>query len=171
MIYAIPLEAPSDLPEDEGGHFGYTWLPLFGGKRLRVYWAESEDRTWAYDQKRWIDAEAKRTERQAKREVSVDEVLMSNEAEAPQQAGVKQSYALPYRFPQTEQMALTRIELEMLQKYIEERQPRSWRAFYLKEACGADVKEITEELGVIPARVYQLIKAAQKLALQFREEW
>ena len=78
VVYWIPQEAPTDIPVDnsEGAKKRiYSTLPLFGGKSLRVYWDELPDRQWAFDQKRWIDAEAKRNERRTKRETLVEEVL------------------------------------------------------------------------------------------------
>ena len=76
----------------------------------------------------------------------------------------------PFHFPQTEPQALTLIELERVRQYIKDRQPRWWRAFYLKEWCGVDAEEIAAELDVDPSRVYQLVAAVRKLAQRYREE-
>ena len=78
FTYWIPLECPNRIPVDDrkdAEKYIYSNLPLFGGKRLNVVWAETTSREWAYDQKRWIDAEAKRNERRLKREIPVEEVL------------------------------------------------------------------------------------------------
>ena len=76
----------------------------------------------------------------------------------------------PYRFPQTEPYALTRIELENVKRYIEGKKPRWWRALYMNKWEGAGREEIAAELDVNPSRVYQLIDSAQKLAQQYRRE-
>ena len=214
----IPLECLNEIPIDDsedGKKHVYSWLPLFGGKGMRVYWEETTSREWAYDQKRWIDAEAKREERRPKHEIPVAEVLgdgtsdgnrkkewkllddtgdLTDEdpeadevdeqmeetdpenddtedqsGEESETASKKLSYE-PFRFPQTEPQALTLIELEKVRQYIKERQPRWWRAFYLKEWCGVDAKEIAAELDVDPSRVYQLVDAVRKLAQRYREE-
>lgn len=218
ILYSIPLEAPTEIPADDSADarkYTYSWLPLFGGKRMRVFWAETSSREWAFDQKRWLDAEAKRSERRSKREVPVAEMLgdgtddgnrkkewkllddagdttgedpepdeaeeLSADADQdddgteaqsedePESAVRKLSYE-PYRFPPTESQALTRIELDTVRKYIEDKQPRSWRAFCLKEWCGVEAREIAAELEVDPSRVYQLVDAVHRLALRFREE-
>ena len=218
IVYSIPLEAPTEIPVDGGDDakkYTYSWLPLFGGKGMRVYWEETTSREWAFDQKRWLDAEAKRNERRSKHEVPVAEILgdgtndgnrkkewkllddvgdptgedpEADEAEEqpadaeqdaveteeqsddkPESAVKKLSYE-PYHFPQTEPHALTLIELDMVRKYIEDKQPRWWRAFYLKEWCGVDAREVAAELKVEPSRVYQLVDAVHSLALKFRKE-
>ena len=218
IVYSIPMECLNNIPVDDSDgakQYIYSWLPLFGGKGMRVYWEETTSREWAYDQKRWIDAEAKREERRPKHEIPVAEVLgdgtndgnrkkewkllddtgdltdedpEADEVEEPTEetdpenddsedqpgeesetASKKLSYE-PFRFPQTEPQALTLIELERVRQYIKERQPRWWRAFYLKEWCGVDAKEIAAELDVDPSRVYQLVDAVRKLAQRYREE-
>lgn len=200
IVYAIPLEAPNLLLADTDvgkDQEKFCWLPLYGKKGIQVYWVESTDREMAYEQKRWIEAEVKRKIRRSKVEVPIPEFFDGRSNDGNRKNQTSKGYDSiptgagaftgapvaaeedrpslgyePFRYPPTEQMALMRVELELVQKYIEEQQPRSWRALYLKEFCGADVKEIAEELGVIPARVYQMIAAARKLALQFqKEEW
>jgi len=241
VVYWIPQEAPTDIPVDNSQGAKkriYSTLPLFGGKSLRVCWDELPDRQWAFDQKRWIDAEAKRNERRVKRETLVEEVLgdgsseknpkkewslldessndetlgtLEPEDEANSKPDVQKEtseeteYALdaamekwepidvpddqkeegpeketkrrkricdyaPYRFPQTEPQAITLIELETVTKLIMEKNPRWWRAFYMKEWEGLGREEIAAKLDVNPSRVYQLIDAAQKLAQQYRRE-
>lgn len=218
IVYSIPMECLNNIPVDDSDgakQYIYSWLPLFGGKGMRVYWEETTSREWAYDQKRWIDAEAKREERRPKHEIPVAEVLgdgtsdgnrkkewkllddtsdltdedpeadeveeqteetdpgnddtVDQPGEESETASKKLSYE-PFRFPQTEPQALTLIELEKVRQYIKERQPRWWRAFYLKEWCGVDAKEIAAELDVDPSRVYQLVDAVRKLAQRYREE-
>ena len=78
FTYWIPLECPNEIPADDSDdaekHI-YSWLPLFGGKGMMVCWKKTASREWAYDQKRWIDAEARRDQRRPKRETLVAEVL------------------------------------------------------------------------------------------------
>ncbi len=200
IVYSIPLEAPNDIPvdEDDGAEkHQYYFQPLFGGKRIRVFWAETTDKAWAYDQKRWIDAEAQRNYRRPDHEISVMEVqgdgnddgnrkkprtegqpksasdTSGKEAAHPDVAvpdnNKKLSYE-PYRFPQTETQALARVELEQIMNQLQAKDPRWWKAFYLKEFWGADAEEIAAELGVNPSRVYQLVEAARKFARKCRAE-
>ena len=78
MVYAFPQECPNDIPEDttEGAMlFQYSELKLFGTKKVRVYWTETTNRELAFDQKCWLDAEAKRIERSNKRVCQLTEEI------------------------------------------------------------------------------------------------
>ena len=162
IIYSVPLEAPNDIPPDscdEAEGRMYSWLPLFGGKGMRVYWAETASREWAFSQKRWLDAEAKRDERRREVETPVD-VFPEEEP----------FFFGPSAFPQPDEQAMARLELAMLRDVISKKNPRWWKAFCLKELCGLDVSEIAAALDIAPSRVYQLIDAVKKLARKYREE-
>ena len=81
MVYATPQECPNDIPEDttEGAmQFRCMKLKLFGTKEMRVFWTETTNRELAFDQKRWLEAEAKRIERANKRVCQLTEEIALN---------------------------------------------------------------------------------------------
>ena len=51
IYYSVPLEAPNDIPVDKDApdedKVEYSYLPLLGGKNLRVYCWETPDREMA----------------------------------------------------------------------------------------------------------------------------
>ena len=81
MVYATPQECPNDIPEDttEGAmQFRCMKLKLFGTKEMRVFWTETTNRELAFDQKRWLEAEAQRIERANKRVCQLTEEIALN---------------------------------------------------------------------------------------------
>ena len=245
IAYSIPLECLNEIPTDGSDNEKkriYSWLPLFGGKGLKVYWEETTSREWAYDQKKWIDAEAQRNERHRKHETLVEEVFGDGSSEKSPKKGwslldespydesaetvpdqlepdneadnilkdqkeisEESEYALdaamekaeligvsddqkdetpeakekrrkricdyaPYRFPQTESHAISRLELESVTEYLKAEDPRRWMIFYMKEFCGISAEEIAEMFHVNPSRIYQLVDSLQKLGLRYWKE-
>ena len=83
MVYATPQECPNDIPEDttEGAmQFRCMKLKLFGTKEMRVFWTETTNRELAFDQKRWLEAEAQRIERSNKRTCQLtEEIALDND--------------------------------------------------------------------------------------------
>ncbi len=170
FTYWIPLECPNRIPVDDrkdAEKYIYSNLPLFGGKHMNVVWAETTSREWAYDQKRWIDAEAKRNERRLKREIPVEEVLGDGSDDGNRK---RICDCTPYSFPQTEPQAINRMELESVTAYLRTQNPRSWQVFCLKEWYGISVEEIAEKFDITPSRIYQLVGAVQKLGKKYRQE-
>ncbi len=237
MVYATPQECPNDIPEDttEGAmQFRCMKLKLFGTKEMRVFWTETTNRELAFDQKRWLEAEAQRIERANKRTCQLTEeialnndgnrkktwsLLDENEAEYTPESDTadetsencieyqpdddpdainwnidcdidnegkedkagkpkqgrknrkdEKDFRPPYRFPQTEHLAIVRVELEAVWKYIEERQPRWCQVLFLKEIQGDSVAEIAAKMDINPSRVYQILDSLKKLAREFREK-
>lgn len=81
MVYATPQECPNDIPKDttEGAmQFRCMKLKLFGTKEMRVFWTETTNRELAFDQKRWLEAEAQRIERANKRTCQLTEEIALN---------------------------------------------------------------------------------------------
>ena len=250
MVYAFPQECPNDIPEDttEGAMlFQYSELKLFGTKKVRVYWTETTNRELAFDQKLWLDAEAKRIERANKRVCQLtEEIALNNDGnrkkswslpdendadDAPESDAADETsencieyqpdddadaihwdndddmdkdentdtdncdidnegkedkagkpkqgrknrkdekdFRPPYRFPQTEHLAIVRVELEAVWKYLEERQPRWCQVLFMKEIQGDSVAEIAAKMDINPSRVYQILDSLKKLAREFREK-
>lgn len=166
---------------------------------MKVYWEETTCREWAYDQKRWIDAEAKRNERQWKREIPVDEVLgdgtpddgnrkkewkplnadimeqrrQSYKENADQESPkpmIMKCYTGPCREPLVEPFVLNKIEKEELKAKMEAQDPRIWRVFSKKNYEGVDVKTLMKELKLSQARIYQLINDGKKILAEHRVE-
>lgn len=104
-------------------------------------------------------------------EEPTDDWETDEEADEPaKQKKKKKCNYEPYCFPQTEPHALTRIELEAVTKLIMEKNPRWWRAFYLKEVWGAGREEVAAELDVEPSRVYQLVDVVKAIGQKYKRE-
>ena len=62
------------------------------------------------------------------------------------------------------------IELEEVKALMNDKDPRIWRAFAMKEIYGESVDVIKEELGVSAPRVYQFVAEAQAIGRQYRKD-
>ena len=78
--------------------------------------------------------------------------------------GVK--YLTVYAFS-TENWARPQTEVKAL---MNDKDPRIWRAFAMKEIYGESVDVIKEELGVSAPRVYQFVAEAQAIGRQYRKD-
>ena len=51
IYYSVPMEAPNEIPVDKDApdedKYEYSYLPLLGGRNLRVYCWETTDKEWA----------------------------------------------------------------------------------------------------------------------------
>lgn len=191
IVYSVPLEAPTEIPVDESKgaeQHEYSYLPIFGGKNLRVYRWETTDKEWAYRIRSWINTQHTQNRRYEKRFTVVEEVLgdgtndgnhkvthrSDDESEEWTDAGdlnrgMESGYE-QYNWPDVEKQALDRIELETIRELVISKNPRSWEIFSQIRIYGKDVKTVAKETGISVQRVYQLINKVRDIARDYRKE-
>lgn len=194
IVYSVPLEAPNDIPEDEGEgawHPEYSWLPMPGGKKERVYFHETSDREWAFRVRRMLNTAYMRDFRRAKREIPIPEVLgdgmndgnrrvRRSPDESDEQLDWDAEASLPVcsgplgygqpASPDMEKQILDRMEIRAIRERVISLNPRAWEVFCQVRLYGRDVKTVAAETGICPSRVYQLISRVRDIAEQYRRE-
>ena len=171
IVYSVPLEAPNEIPEDDTKgaiKYSYSYLPVFGGKNLKVYYWETTDREIAYAQRAWINSEHTRERRRSKREVMVAETR--TDVDTSIWDGIQESSYEQKEFPQVERHVLNRIDLENIRKLVNDRNPKLWKVFCMKELNGEDAETIAEKLEVSITRVYQMIATVREIGRKYRQE-
>ena len=195
-VYSIPLEAPNDIPLDEtaGGanHVEYSYLSVFGGKVLRVYWLETTDRELAYTIRSMLNTQQSQERRFAEHYTVVPEVLgnglgdgnhkvcckTGEESEWPSDEGRKtanqdhgrQNGYEQHGWPDVEKQALDRIELQTILDLVKSTDPRCWEIFYQVKLYGEEAKAVAARLGISVQRVHQLAARVPEIAKHSRRE-
>ena len=196
IVYSVPMEAPNDIPadmNDEGADkYEYSYLPLLGGKSLRVYCWETTDREWAYRIRSMINTAHTQERRYAERFTDVPEIMgdgindgnrktncMANDESEEQteyipeisgrDPGKPNGYE-PHEWPEVEKQVLDRIDISAVRDLAKNKDPRSWEIFCRIRLHGADAKELAEELGISIQRVYQLADKIPEIAKRYRKE-
>lgn len=194
IVYSVPIEAPNDVPADpdapEEEKPEYSYLPLLGGKNLRVYCWETTSREWAYRIRGMINTAHSQARRYAKRFTVVPDVpgnglkngnrrvcRQSSEAfeEAEAQTGEEQDRGRQSGYeqlgwPDVEKQALDRIEIQAIRDLVKSTNPRCWEVFYRIRLYGDDAKTVADRMGVSVQRVYQLADRVTKIAKKYRRE-
>ena len=196
IYYSVPMEAPNDIPMDEeaddADKLEYSYLPLLGGKNLRVYCWETTDREWALRIRRMINTSYAQERRYSTRYIVVPEVFdnglndgnrkvgctSSEEPEEPtgedresaeQAQGRRNSYEQQNQ-PDVENQILDRIEIQTIQELVKNTDSRYWEVFYQLRLYGYDAKTIADRMGISVQRVYQLADKVRKIAEKTRRE-
>ena len=199
IVYSVPLEAPNDIPvdadDDEADKREYSYLPLLGGKNLRVYCWETTDKEWAYRVRGMINTQHSQERRFAEHFTVVPEVLGDGlddgnrkvsqksseepeeddeqpveEQEAPAKDRGKQNGYQQFGWPDVEKQALDRIEIQAIRELVKSTNPRYWEVFYQIKMYGEDAKAVADRMGVSVQRVHQLMNKVTEIAKNYRKE-
>ena len=199
IYYSVPLEAPNDIPVDKDApdedKVEYSYLPLLGGKNLRVYCWETTDKEWALRIRGMINTAHTQERRYAERFTVVPEVLgdgledgnrkvslKSSEEpkDAEEQTGDgqegseegrgKQNGYEQHGWPEVEKQALDRIEIQAIWELVKNRNPRYWDMFYQIKLYGEDAKSVANKMDISVQRVYQLADKVREIAEKYRRE-
>lgn len=199
IYYSVPLEAPNDIPvdadDDETDKREYSYLPLLGGKNLRVYCWETADKEWALRirgmintahtqdrryEKRFtvvpeilgngLDDGNRKVSRKSSKEPEGAEELTDEEQEAPAKDRGKQNGYEQHGWPNVEKQALDRIEIQAIRELVKSTNPRYWEVFYQIKMYGEDAKVVAERMGVSVQRVHQLMNKVSEIAEKYRKD-
>lgn len=196
IVYSVPLEAPNDIPVDaddgNADKYEYSYLPLLGGKNLRVYCWETTDREWAYKIRGMINTQHTQERRYSKRYTVVPEVLgdglddgnrkvnpkptVDSEEPIDESIGTaepnsgKRSGYEQHGWPDVEKQALDRIEIKTIRDLVNSKNSRYWQMFYRIELYGDEAKAVAAEMGISVQRVHQLADKVKEIAQKYREE-
>lgn len=194
IYYSVPMEAPNDVPVDkdapEEDKPEYSYLPLLGGKNLRVYCWETPDKEWALRVRGMINTAHTQDHRYAERFTVVPEVLgdglddgnhkvsrKSGEEseEAEDQTGEEQDHGKQngyeqHGWPDVEKQALDRIEISAIRELVKSTNPRYWEVFYQIKLYGEDTKALADRMGISVQRVHQLADKVREIAEKYRRE-
>lgn len=199
IYYSVPMEAPNDVPVDKDApdedKLEYSFLPLLGGKNLRVYCWETPDKEWALRVRGMINTSHTQDRRYAERFTVVPEVLgdglddgnhkvsrKSSEEpeeaeeqtdegqEAPEQDRGKQNGYQQFGWPDVEKQALDRIEIQAIRELVKNTNPRYWEVFYQVKLYGEDAKAVADRMGISVQRVHQLADKVREIAEKYRRE-
>ncbi len=195
IVYSVPLEAPNDIPvdaDDNADKYEYSYLPLLGGKNLRVYCWETTDREWAYKVRGMINTQHTQERRYSKRYTVVPEVLgdglddgnrrvshMTSEEdkdptgegqETAEQGHGKQNGYEQHGWPDVEKQALDRIEIQAIRELVKNTDPRYWEIFYQVRLYGEDLQTVADRTGISAQRVHQLANKVREIAEKYRKE-
>ncbi len=199
IYYSVPLEAPNDIPvdadDDETDKREYSYLPLLGGKNLRVYCWETTDKEWAYRVRGMINTQHSQERRFAEHFTVVPEVLgdglddgnrkvsqksseepegadeqPGEEQEAPVKDRGKQNGYEQHGWPDVEKQALDRIEINAIRELVKSTNPRYWEVFYQVKLYGEDAKAVADRMGISVQRVHQLMNKVTEIAKNYRKE-
>lgn len=199
IYYSVPMEAPNDIPVDKDApdedKYEYSYLPLLGGKNLRVYYREITDRAWALQIRSMINTAHTQDRRYSKRYTVVPEVLgnglddgnhkvnpKSNEEpeeveeqvaesqETAEQDHGKQNGYEQHGWPDVEKQALDRIEIQAIRELVKNTDPRYWEIFYQVRLYGEDLQTVADRMGISAQRVHQLANKVREIAEKYRKE-
>jgi len=199
IYYSVPLEAPNDIPvdadDDETDKREYSYLPLLGGKNLRVYCWETTDKEWALRIRGMINTAHTQDRRYEKRFTVVPEVLgdglddgnrkvsrksseepeeaeelTGEEQEAPAKDRGKQNGYEQHGWPDVEKQALDRIEINAIRELVRNTNPRYWEVFYQVKLYGEDAKTVADRMGISVQRVHQLADKVREIAEKYRKD-
>ena len=199
IYYSVPLEAPNDIPVDKDApdedKVEYSYLPLLGGKNLRIYCWETPDKELALRVRGMINTAHTQDRRYAKRYTVVPVVLgdglddgnrkvngtSSEEAEeaeeptgefresAEQDRGKQNGYE-QRGWPDVEKQALDRIEIQAIRDLVKNADPRYWEIFYQVKLYGEEAKAVADRMGISVQRVHQLADKVREIAEKYRRE-
>lgn len=192
IVYSVPLEAPNDIPADESEgamQYEYSYLPLPGGKRMRVCCWETTDREWAYRVRRMMNAALTQEHRYAKRFIAVPEIVGNRKGdgnrkisrgmdddtwdaprESDQPAPVKVCGYEQREWPDVQKQVIDRIELEEIGELMNSIIPRLWQFFCRIRLYGAETRAVADELEITPQRLSQMISEVQAFARKYHQE-
>ena len=196
IVYSVPLEAPNDIPldadDDNADKREYSYLPLLGGKNLRVYCWETTDKDWAYKIRSMVNTQHSQERRYAERYTVVPEVLgdglddgnrrvshMTSEEDKEPTAEVqepaeqdhsKQNGYEQHGWPDVENQALNRIEIQAIRELVKSTNPRYWEVFYQIRLYGEDAKSVADRMGISVQRVHQLADKVREIAEKYRKD-
>ena len=199
IYYSVPMEAPNDIPVDKDApdedKYEYSYLPLLGGKNLRVYYREITDRAWALQIRSMINTAHTQDRRYSKRYTVVPEVLgnglddgnhkvnpKSNEEpeeveeqvaesqETAEQDHGKQNGYEQHGWPDVEKQALDRIEIQSIRELVKNTDPRYWEIFYQVKLYGEDLQTVADRMGISAQRVHQLANKVREIAEKYSKE-
>ena len=199
IYYSVPLEAPNDVPVDKDApnedKYEYSYLPLLGGKNLRVYCWETTDKDWAYRVRSMINTAHTQERRYAERFTVVPEVvgdglddgnrkvsrksneepegteeLTGEDPEASEQDRGKPNGYEQHGWPDVEKQALDRIEINAIRELVKNTNPRCWEVFYQVRLYGEDAKSVADRMGISVQRVHQLVNKVTEIAKNYRKE-
>ncbi len=199
IYYSIPLEAPNDIPVDRDAPDEdkpkYSYLSLFGGINVRVYFTETPDKSLAYRIRAMINTAHSQDRRYAERFTVVPDVLgdgandgnhkiSRNSCEEPDDAeelageeqetsehdhGKKNGYQ-QHGWPTVEKQALDRIEIQAIRDLVKSTNPRCWEVFYQVKLYGEDAKAVADRMGISVPRIYQLLNRVTEIAKSYRKQ-
>lgn len=196
IVYSVPLEAPNDIPvdkdADDADKYEYSYLPLLGGKNLRVYCWETTDREWAYKVRGMINTQHTQERRYSKRYTVVPEVLgdglddgnrkvnpkLAVDSEEPtgessetvEPNNDKRNGYEQHGWPDVEKQALDRIEIKAIRDLVKSTDPRYWEIFYQVKLYGEDLQTVADRMGISAQRVHQLANKVREIAEKHRKE-
>ena len=199
IYYSVPLEAPNDIPVDtdtpDKDKYEYSYLPLLGGRNLRVYCWETTDKEWALRIRSMINTAHTQERRYAERFTVVPEVLgdgledgnrkvslKSSEEpkDAEEQTGDgqegseegrgKQNGYEQHGWPEVEKQALDRIEIQAIRELVKNTNPRYWEVFYQIKLYGEEAKSVADRMSISVQRVHQLADKVREIAEKYRKE-
>ena len=196
IYYSVPLEAPNDVPADAAGgdadRYEYSYLPLLGGKNLRVYCWETADREWAYRVRSMVNTQCSQERRFAERCTVVPEVLgdglndgnrrvSCKAGEEPEKSSwegqetAEQDHGTQYGYeqhgwPDVEKQVLDRIEIQAIRELVINADPRCWEIFYRVRLYGEEAKAVADRMGISVQRVHQLAGKVREIAEKHRRK-
>ena len=199
IYYSVPLEAPNDIPVDKDApdedKVEYSYLPLLGGKNLRVYCWETTDKEWALRIRGMINTTHTQERRYAERFTVVPEVLGDGLDDGNRKVGLKSSGESEddeeqtgdgqegseeghgkqngyeqHGWPEVEKQALHRIEIQAIRELVKNTNPRYWEVFYQVRLYGEDAKSMADRMGISVQRVHQLADKVREIAEKYRKE-
>ena len=199
IYYSVPLEAPNDIPVDKDApdedKVEYSYLPLLGGKNLRVYCWETTDKEWALRIRGMINTTHTQERRYAERFTVVPEVLGDGLDDGNRKVGLKSSGESEddeeqtgdgqegseeghgkqngyeqHGWPEVEKQALHRIEIQAIRELVKNTNPRYWEVFYQVRLYGEDAKSMADRMGISVQRIHQLADKVREIAEKYRKE-
>ena len=199
IYYSVPLEAPNDIPVDRNApdkeKYEYSFLPLLGGKNLRVYCWETTDREWALRVRSMINTAHTQERRYSKRYTVVPkvlgdglddgnrkvnpasagepeeaEILIGESQEAAEQDRGRQNGYKQHGWPEVEKQVMDRIEIQAIRELVKKTNPHYWEVFCLVKLYGEDAKAVAERMGISVQRVHQLAGKVREIAKKYRRE-
>ena len=171
ILYSVPIEAPTDLPADacEGAEeIEYSYLPIIGGRNVRVFCWETTDRNAGLMQRSWFNAEHTRDRRRASQEINIAETKDSPDGSVWD--SIRETGYEPHGFPQVEKTVLNRIEIEEICELVCSRDPRYWEVFYQVRLYGEDLQTVADRMGISAQRVHQLANKVREIAEKYLKE-
>ncbi len=199
IVYSVPLEAPIDIPVDaddpDADRYEYSYLPLLGGKNLRVYCWETTDREWAYKVRGMFNTAHTQERRYSNQHTVVPVVLgdglddgnrkvppaPSGKAGEPDEqivGGLKsvnpdsspQNGFDQHGWPDVEKQVLDRMEIEAIRKLVKNMDSRYWELFCQVRVYGEEAKKLADTMNISVQRVYQLADKVREIAEKYRRE-
>jgi len=171
-IYSIPLLAPEDTtlktPVLEASETAYTDLTIFGGKPIRVHFAETTDRKWAYEQNSFLNIYHTDEERYDARFM----LLKTYEGPDPGDT-IWDRFSASHCHEDGYTIAEYSDLPGRVAKYIDERYPQNglYAQVYLMSVVGYEVKEIAEMIGTDLQMTYYYQRTAYAVAREYRKKY